>query len=392
MAANRKKILFITPGAQSFGGNIFLLNFLRWYKNNGGNDFVTLYGHAGDLNEDFAALSPTYRYFASEDRSSFARRAAGKVANQIEIRRTFLRTKISRENIDLIYSNAVTNGRMLSMFDHLDVPVISHCHELESLIQLTGIDAFNGLRDRTSHFIAVSEAVKRNLIANHDIAIDKVSLIHAFTPIRNFSVEEIQVSRDEVVKELNLPDNAFIVGGSGTLNWRKSPELFVRLAHEVRTMAADAPIYFVWVGGGGEDHSRTFQLGYDAERLKVADRVIFLEHKKNPLDYFAAIDVFAMVSREDPYPLVCLEAASVGKPVICFADAGGMPEFVEDDCGYVIPYLDLVNFAERILELYANADRRKLLGGNASRKVRARHDIEVAAPAVAELIDRYLPS
>ncbi|MDH6063711.1 hypothetical protein, partial [Umezakia ovalisporum] len=38
---------------------------------------------------------------------------------------------------------------------------------------------------------------------------------------------------------------------------------------------------------------------------------------------------------------VCLEAASLGKPILCFDKAGGEPEFVEDDCGFIVPYLDL---------------------------------------------------
>ncbi|MEO6333771.1 MAG: glycosyltransferase family 4 protein [Pyrinomonadaceae bacterium] len=390
MAADKKKILFITPGAQSFGGNIFLLNFLRWYRKNGEYDFVTLYGRPGDLDNDFAALSRTYRYFASEEGWPFVRKAAGKLANQLELRRAFLRTRIGRENIGLIYCNAVTNGRLLSMFDGLDVPVISHCHELESLIQMTGIEDFNRLRDRTSHFVAVSGAVRRNLFSKHEIPNEKISLIHAFTPIENRSAKEIEARRVSVMKELDLPDDAFIVGGSGTLNWRKAPELFIQLAHAVQFRAPTVPIYFVWVGGAAKDGPGIFQLRYDAEKGGVLERVRFVPQTQKPLDYFASIDVFAMVSREDPYPLVCLEAASLGKPVICFADAGGMPEFVEDDCGYVIPYMDISGFAERVIELAADRGKTKRMGENASRKVRARHDIDVAAPAVADLIHRFM--
>ena len=384
-----KKILFITPGAQSFGGNIFLLNFLRWYKRTGGHDFLTLYGYPGDLDREFAALSPAYQYYFSEEDSSLSRKAAGKVANRLELRRAFLKARIARENIGLIYSNAVTNSRMLSMFDRLDVPVVSHCHELESLIRLTGIDDFNRLRDRTSHFVAVSDAVRLNLATNHEIPAEKISLIHAFTPIESFAANDIRRKRESVLKELGLPDDAFIVGGSGTLNWRKAPELFVQVAGKIATRNPQASIYFLWIGGAAANDFRVFQLHYDAERLEVAERVKFVGHTKTPLDYFAALDVFAMVSREDPYPLVCLEAASLGKPIICFAEAGGMPEFVEGDCGYVVPYLDLDAFAEKIIQLYSNPEIKRTLGENASRKVRTRHDIEVAAPRLAEIIERF---
>jgi hypothetical protein len=39
---------------------------------------------------------------------------------------------------------------------------------------------------------------------------------------------------------------------------------------------------------------------------------------------------------------VCLEAAALGKPIICFGDAGGMPEFIEEVCELVVPYLDIL--------------------------------------------------
>ncbi len=389
MSPDRKKILFITPGAQSFGGNIFLLNFLRWYKRNGGRDFITLYGYPGDLQKDFDELSLTFQYFYADDSNVLARNAVGKLANKMELRRAFLKSRILREDIGLIYSNAVTNGRMLSMFDGRDVPVISHCHELESLILLSGIDNFNSLKERTTRFVAVSNAVKNNLVANHNIADEKIRVIHAFTPIANLSEVEIRAKRSAARHELWIPDHAFVVGASGTLNWRKAPELFVQLAHAVKSRKPEASIFFAWIGGANKDDFRLFELNYDADRLDVSDRIRFLEHTPNPLDYFAAIDVFAMVSREDPYPLVCLEAASLGKPVICFADAGGMPEFVEDDCGYVVPYLDLNAFATKIIELSSDPEKTKTLGENARKKVRARHDIEVAAPAVTELIEKY---
>ena len=58
-------------------------------------------------------------------------------------------------------------------------------------------------------------------------------------------------------------------------------------------------------------------------------------------DYFSIFDVFALMFREDPFPLVCLEAALLEKPNLCFARAGGASELVESDSGFVVPYLDL---------------------------------------------------
>lgn len=388
-AGKHKKILFITPGAESFGGNIFLLNFLRWFKRNSEIEFVTLYGDGGDLREDFAALSKTFQYNFSDKSELFAKKAFGKLANHLELKRLWLKSQILKENIGLIYSNAVTNHKMLSMFDDLKVPVIAHCHELESLIQYYGVENFNYTKNRSDEFITVSDAVRQNLIVNHHIPNEKINLIYGFTPIEKFSADDLKRNRKMLCDELKIPENAFIVGASGTLNWRKAPEIFIHIAREVFRKKPEAEIYFVWIGGaekGGYEH---FKINFEIEKSGLKTKIFFTEHKSNPLDYYAAIDAFAMVSREDPFPLVCLESANFAKPILCFEKAGGMPEFVGDDCGFVVPFMNTEIFAGRILELSEDQKLCHKLGKNAAKKVRENHDIVTSAPQILKVIERF---
>ena len=69
---------------------------------------------------------------------------------------------------------------------------------------------------------------------------------------------------------------------------------------------------------------------------------------------------------------------------------GGEPEFVEDDCGFVVPYLNLDAMADKILELYQDQHLCLQLGQNAAKKVGDRHDIEITAPEILEVIKQYL--
>jgi glycosyltransferase involved in cell wall biosynthesis len=109
------------------------------------------------------------------------------------------------------------------------------------------------------------------------------------------------------------------------------------------------------------------------------------------LDYIAAFDVFALVSREDAFPLAIMEAAAVGVPTVCFdGAAGGGCEFVEADAGRVVPYLDLDAMAERVLEFLRDDELRSRLGQRARRKVRERYDISVMAPKLVRTIERML--
>ena len=65
-------------------------------------------------------------------------------------------------------------------------------------------------------------------------------------------------------------------------------------------------------------------------------------------------DLLALTSREDPYPLVVIEAALIGIPAVCFNRSGGMVEFIGEDAGTVVPEGSVEQFAEAIIELKTN--------------------------------------
>ncbi|HEV7642414.1 MAG TPA: glycosyltransferase family 4 protein [Pyrinomonadaceae bacterium] len=390
MKKERPSVLFITPGASPVGGNIFFLNFLKWFKQNSDTPFLTVYGHEGELAGEFAALGEAYQFDHDFSEQRIWKKGLDRLSQRMDLRNRRLRKQLEGKNIGLVYSNAVTNYRILSALPKFDAPVISHCHELESVIRRMGLDEFEKTKEMTTLFIAASEAVKKNLADNHSIDEKKIEVIREFIPIEEYSTEQIKANRAEVMRELNIPENAFIVGGSGTLYWRKAPEIFALIANEVHKKMPDAPIYFVWVGGATKGDFRFFELEFDLERLGLVDKVRFLAHTADPQKYYSGFDVFLLTSREDPYPLVCLEAAALGKPVMCFENSGGMPEFIEQDCGFTVPYLDIGAAAEKIFYLAQNPAEKNSLGAAAAKKVRERHDINVAAPKMLALIETYL--
>jgi glycosyltransferase involved in cell wall biosynthesis len=383
-------VLFITPGASPVGGNIFLLNFLKWFKQNSDIPFLTIYGHEGELDREFAALGEAHQFDPDFTEQRIWKKGLDKLSAKMDLRNRKLRKQLEVKNIGLIYSNAVTNYRILSALPDFGAPVVSHCHELESVIRRTGLGEFERTKEMTALFVAASEAVKKNLTENHAVAADDIEVVREFIPIEERSAEQIQKDRADVLRELGIPENAFVVEGSGTLYWRKAPELFTLIANEVKKKAPGAPVYFVWVGGAAEGDFRFFELEFDLKKLGLSDRVRFLSHKSDPQKYYSACDVFLLTSREDPYPLVCLEAAALAKPVICFADSGGMPEFVENDSGFVVPYLDLGAVAERIVYLLENPAVKISLGSAAAKKVRERHNLPTAAPQLLSIIERFL--
>lgn len=70
--------------------------------------------------------------------------------------------------------------------------------------------------------------------------------------------------------------------------------------------------------------------------------------KTDAKPYFEMADVFFLSSREDPFPLVMLEAASLGIPMVGFRGTGGIEDFSKDLGSMLIDDLDESEAAELI--------------------------------------------
>ena len=394
IALTKKKIVFISHDASRTGAPIVLLHFLRWFKANVDIPFDILLGNGGELEQEFESLASV----SVMNKATFNKRGLLEkvsrhlrlqaVANQIYL--SSLKKRLIQDNIGIIYSNTITNYEVLEFLADLECPVISHVHELEYWIRRNGLENFKRVQKHTQHYIACAEAVQKNLVLNHGIPEDRVDIVHEFIPTQLHGLSSQSQVRRQILDQLNVPQEALIVGACGTTDWRKGPDLFIQLARAVYQRQPETPVYFLWVGGESEG-LRFFELWHDVKNVGLDNYIHFLGGRSNSLDYFTVFDVFALVSREDPFPLVCLEAASLGKPIVCFdGAAGGEKEFVEDDCGFVVPYLDIETMAHKVAELLRSTELRQRLGQRAAQKVRERHDLEVVAPKVLDIIKRFL--
>ncbi len=140
--------------------------------------------------------------------------------------------------------------------------------------------------------------------------------------VYDFSKVDRSASYDvaEVRSSLGISEDAFVVAGSGTLEWRKGVDLFLQAA--VRLTGELPDIHFIWVAGRSAPSNPIYdEVMFDLARIDEKERIRVIESKDVPAPYFAAADLFLLTSREDTFPLVCLEAAALGKPVICFEKA-----------------------------------------------------------------------
>jgi glycosyltransferase involved in cell wall biosynthesis len=144
-------------------------------------------------------------------------------------------------------------------------------------------------------------------------------------------------------------------------------------------------VRFVWAGAPTEA-GQLETLRRLASELDVSDMIDFVGEQADLRPYFRTADVFVSSSREDPFPVVCLEAAAHGVPILCFDGAGGMPDFVKDDAGRVVPHLDVVAMAEAIAGLLDDTLARKRAGECARSRIAADHRVSVCGARLREIV------
>ncbi len=245
---------------------------------------------------------------------------------------------LAQKEFDLIYANTIVSipvAQQLKLISSKS-KVIAHIHELNTVIKLLQPN-FSELASQVDRFIAASEIVSNSLSKNYNISQEKIDVLYEFTQIANETVQKEKKER-------------FIVGGMGTVHWRKGSDLFIQVARELITRKPDSNIEFQWLGSISK--SEAIILNADLEKAGLGNRVSFLGEREDPVNVIKDFDLFLLCSREDPFPLAAIEVAMLGKPVICFEGATGTEEVLKNGGGEIVPYLDTGEMAQKIIEYY----------------------------------------
>lgn len=372
MATQPLNVLFVSHDAHPMGAQNLLLILTSWLKDNGLVNPRFILAGPGALTEEFLRVGPVLSWDEHQQRKS---------PPDLIFR---LLHSFCGKDLSAVYLNSAASGHVIEMTKLLGVPQIVHVHELQKSIERwVGHDKMTALRDHAQLFVAASAPVADNLHERHGISRQKLRVVNEFikcTGIRDLSDSEKQSCK----ASLGLSREATVILGCGTTDWRKGPDLFVQVAHEIQ-QSNPGPVQFIWVGTETEG-GQISELEELAKSSGVGDQVRFVGEVSNPFPFMIASDIFLLSSREDPFPLVCLEAADCGLPIICFADAGGMPDFVNSTCGAVTPYLDVPAMASALTSLLDDQSKARSLGQQAREKVRSQFDVSVKGQDIHEIL------
>jgi len=370
------KILFIFHEANRTGATLNLFNMVKWLSENSDISMSFLFKENGNLVNDLSKVGVVYLW--NPDPVQTDQSLLKKVVNYIKKRnnRKSLFKQLIKCNFKLIYANTLTSSDIIKDLAPLKCKILWHIHELDLAINILG----QNLLDASSYislFIANSNSTKVNL-KKHGIDGTKIKVLN---PIINYNKIQSLGFEPGFKQTLRIPDDAFIIGSSGSGTERKGISTFIQLPVIVDYLFPENKFYYMWIG-------KIFNskiIEHDIETLGMKNRILLPGEQKNPLPFYRIFDIYISCSKEESFGISAIEAAVMGKPLICFEKTGGLEEIVNQAGNITVPYMNIIVMARKIIELYFDRDKLANLGMKAS-KYAKKFDEELIMPEFKKIL------
>ncbi|MEW5951603.1 MAG: glycosyltransferase family 4 protein [Elusimicrobia bacterium] len=171
----------------------------------------------------------------------------------------------------------------------------------------------------TDRYVALTESEKKESLREGLGKEEIWSVIHS-----GIEFPEKILSKKEAREKLSLSDSSFIFLFAGRLEKVKGPDIFIKIAEHMENKGYKNNLYLLL----GEGSMRK-ELEKLCLKKNLSKKIIFLGHRENIWDYYAASDLLIQPSRNEAMGRTVLEAQYCGLPVLA-SDACGLADTVKD--------------------------------------------------------------
>jgi glycosyltransferase involved in cell wall biosynthesis len=251
-------------------------------------------------------------------------------------------------------------------------------------IQIHGWEKFGGLRALIAKFVlpradairTVSERLKRQLVNEFGVNAEKITVVPMHVRISNSGRKKLGMQNEK---------SNFIFFTIGRLVPVKNIQLQIEAMKEIADKFNQQNNNLeLWIVGEGKGKPELEML---IKKYSLDDKVKLLgwKNRSELENIFGQVDAFLLTSYSEGWPIVIIEAASFGLPII-MTDVGSAGEFIKNgENGIVIPINDEEKLVSAMLEVYQNKELRDRLGGNAYQSV-------LGLPPYEKILRLYLES
>ncbi len=288
-------------------------------------------------------------------------------------------------------TNTVIAGCFVPVFQRAGIPSIALIHEMPTLIREEGLGEHLRLAHQHAAMViypheSVQSAIRAafpDLPNWHRVRVMAQGL-EAANPFRN----DRHDVRHDVRRQLEIGPDRPLVLAIGTGDRRKGIDLFLDAALAIeRTVPPDAAPCLLWIGPLNDRDLSDWQSRHDGRALQSIRCLRWLDYQAETMLFHAAADLFALSSREDPFPYVALESLNAGVPLLAFAGSGGGSDLAGQGGGRTVMTRTGEALAEAMLDYIANPAQREQDGRRGMATVDSRYRFDTYADQLLQLAD-----
>ncbi len=221
----------------------------------------------------------------------------------------------------------------------------------------------------TDRIIVVSEQQRHEIHEHYGVGrASQFAVIPLGLDLTIFAESESR--RQHFRQELNAAEDDLLIGIVGRLTEIKDHELFLRAAALLIAHLPEAQrrLLFVVIGDG----ARRASLESLARSLHLEDKVTFVGTRRDPENFYPALDIVSLTSRNEGTPLTLIEAMANARPVIA-ASVGGVVDLLGEvqwsngiysicERGISVKPNDAPSFAKGLARMIEDTELRRKLG------------------------------
>ena len=336
----KEKFIVVTHDLHKHGAQHLSLNLVKALKEQFSYGVTTIALGPGPLSPDFEAYGPLIE---------LNRRQMTAEAIRAEVK------SLAGQGYRYAIVNSSASGWMMRHLADAGIRSVGLIHELPNIIRQLGLEEDLQTIDKYSEKVIFPSSIVMEKTAGFcpNGGWHRAQILPQGVYKRDgiADLAEKQAAKKQLSDLIGFPPDIHIVLGVGFGDHRKGVDIFVKSA--IKTARVRPDVHFIWLGElSGDMKTRCMPL---IEReAAVRENIHFPGFIQDTNPFYAAADIYALTSREDPFPSTALEALSAGTPVVMTAGTGGIEDLESKGCVHVIQSDHPEAFSAALLSLLDN--------------------------------------
>ncbi|MGL4570200.1 MAG: glycosyltransferase family 4 protein [Clostridium sp.] len=360
----KKKVLHV---AQSNGGvSEYLKMFFKYSDANKFENYFIASGDYVDDKEKFERITEKIDFITMTREISFKK----------DIRAIYELYKLINEiQPDIIYAHSSKAGALVRLANiFIGKPLIYNAHGWSFNMKTSNIKRKiyyiieKLLSYQTKKIICISEYEAETARQIKLCDNSKIRVIFNGIDIEKYTYENIDSNGQR--KHLGIPENAYVIGMVGRISKQKAPDIFVKVAKEMKKQIENA--FFIIVGDGDEREA----IEESIKREKLEDCFMITGWVDNPDEYIRVFDIATLLSRWEGFGLVIAEYMALKKPIVS-TEVDAIPNLITHNYnGFLAKVDDVSMICRGINNIRNNKEFKEKIVDNAHKIVNEKFDIK----------------